>query len=648
MAGPLIPAGHRLGVLLESLDQILVVRGPVVGDLPDLVARPEAVTHRRLTDGDDVERTFDAVLLVVRDRLALRQVVGACRGLPASTRLGCVLLEGAQPPLTTGRPTWPRVRSLTAAADPLCFTLAEFEAPVDAAAFFADLARRVTPPHLMSAGWPVVGSERSSPGLWTPADPTSLVGSRDELADTLGDYPPDVLLLDTAAGPGPGRERTPHHVLGPLAEDVRLPSTMTWSQYDDRGAAAVQELAGVLGLGAVDEQLVNPTGFRRTSTEPIRCLEPGPASRLTLETMDGVLDIDSRQGVGEEALSRLRALEGVHLSWSGAEGPRDYCRVVVELAMAGVPLTCEPVPGWAHALIDAGVLDSITATDEDSTPQSREVRSIRTRRAAHRAHSRSAWRRELALRRGLQVVPPTRVSILLPTRRPQQLRFALRQVARQRDVDVELVLATHGHPPDRDALDELTRTSGIEVTCVEAPEQTPFGDLLNEAARRATGDVLLKMDDDDWYGPDFVTDLLLARAHSGADVVGCPPEFIFVEQLGLTVRRRYPTERFGGVVAGGTMVVSRDAHDAVGGFRRMRRYVDAGFQQAIAAAGGVVYRAHGHGYVLRRAPVGHTWDPGVGYFLSRARVADQWRGFRPSPLLEPDPVDAPDGALTGA
>ena len=144
--------------------------------------------------------------------------------------------------------------------------------------------------------------------------------------------------------------------------------------------------------------------------------------------------------------------------------------------------------------------------------------------------------------------------------------------------------------------------------------------LLNEAARRAAGDVLLKMDDDDWYGPDFVTDLLMARAHSGADVVGCPPEFVFVEQLGLTVRRRDPTERFGGIVAGGTMmVVPRRPR------RRRRVPPDAPLRRRRLpaggpAAGGVVYRAHGHGYVLRRAVGGHTWDPGLGYFVSRARA----------------------------
>ena len=527
----------------------------------------------------------------------------------------------------------------------------EFDAAVDAAGFFTDLARRLTPPHLMTAGWPVLGLQRSSPGLWSPGDPLSIVGSSDEIADTDGDYPPDVLVLDTPDDRSPAAGRGTHHVLGALAGDLHLPSSITWSQYHERGAGlADEELAAArLGLGALDEQILNPIGFRRTSTEPIRTLEPEPGStsRLTLETMGGVLVIDSRQGVGETALSRLRALEGVHLSWRGAAGPRDYCRVVVALAMAGVPLTCEPVPSWARALVDAGLLDTITAAD-DGSPQAREVRSIRIRRAAHRAHSRLAWRHQLAGRRGLQVRPPTSVSVLLPTRRPHQLGFALRQVARQRGVHLELVLATHGHHPDRPALDDFTRTSGIPVTCVEASEQTPFGDLLNEAARRSTGDVLLKMDDDDWYGPDFAADLLLARAYSGADVVGCPPEFVYVEQLGLTVRRRNPTERYGGVVAGGTMMLSRDVHGAVGGFRRMRRYVDAGLQQAVTAAGGVVYRAHGHDYVLRRAAAGHTWDPGIGYFLSRSRLVDQWRGFRPSPLLEPDPVDIPEAALTDA
>jgi hypothetical protein len=46
------------------------------------------------------------------------------------------------------------------------------------------------------------------------------------------------------------------------------------------------------------------------------------------------------------------------------------------------------------------------------------------------------------------------VSVVLATRRPEMLAFALRQVAQQRGVDLQLVLAPHGFTPDADVLRE--------------------------------------------------------------------------------------------------------------------------------------------------------------------------------------------------
>jgi glycosyltransferase involved in cell wall biosynthesis len=233
------------------------------------------------------------------------------------------------------------------------------------------------------------------------------------------------------------------------------------------------------------------------------------------------------------------------------------------------------------------------------------------------------------------------VSVLLPTRRPGRVAQAVATVAAQRAPGLELVLACHGHPVEQSRLRELAGPD-LDAVVLQAPGDLPFGQLLNRAAAMASGDLLLKMDDDDWYGPDFVTDLLLARGYSGADVVGTPPEFLYLEQLDLTVRRRDATERFRPVVAGGTMLIGREALAAVGGFRSMRRYVDAALLQGVLAAGGSVYRTHGHDYVLRRGGEGHTWDPGLGYFVSRSRTLQQWRGFRPSPLIGPliGPVSA--------
>jgi hypothetical protein len=89
------------------------------------------------------------------------------------------------------------------------------------------------------------------------------------------------------------------------------------------------------------------------------------------------------------------------------------------------------------------------------------------------------------------------------------------------------------------------------------------------------------------------------------------------------------------------MMIDRSLLRAVGGFRSVRRFVDAQLLASVRAAGGSVYRTQGLGYVLRRTSAGHTWDAGLGYFLTRRSLAYQWRGFRPSLLLEHDPADRP-------
>ena len=86
----------------------------------------------------------------------------------------------------------------------------------------------------------------------------------------------------------------------------------------------------------------------------------------------------------------------------------------------------------------------------------------------------------------------------------------------------------------------------------------------------ATGDLVLKMDDDDWYAPDFVADLLRARAYSGADLVGTADEFYYLAERDLTVQRRHPGERYSHWVAGGTLMVDPSLLREAGGFPSVR------------------------------------------------------------------------------
>lgn len=313
----------------------------------------------------------------------------------------------------------------------------------------------------------------------------------------------------------------------------------------------------------------------------------------------------------------LRPLAGLRVHWPERPVPLE---ALVALAAAGVPLYSGPPPGWAA---DDPLVRLIAAEPEDTgetdsagaplTALRREEHSVRLRRQALRGRAGRA---------------ATPVSVVLCSRRPHLVAGALAQIGRQRGVDLEVVVALHGG--GRLATDGLP----YPVQVIEVDAGSSFGEALNAAAARATGDVILKWDDDDWYGSEHVADLLMARAYSGAEVVGTTAEFFYLEPLQLTIRRTdYRSEVWTDHVAGGTIMIDRAVFREVGGFQPLPRSVDAHLLRAVLAAGGRVYRTHGLGYLLRRATAAeHTWQLPLAHFL---RVAtNQWRGFRPSRIMD--------------
>ena len=137
--------------------------------------------------------------------------------------------------------------------------------------------------------------------------------------------------------------------------------------------------------------------------------------------------------------------------------------------------------------------------------------------------------RELGKVAGVRVHWQPSVSVVMATRRPDLLEHAVGQVARQRGVEsLELVLAPHGWEPDAAQVHEL---AGGSVTGQVGPPARDgcSGTCSTMPPRRPAATSCSKMDDDDWYSPDFIADLLLARAYSGADLVGMPDDFYYLE-----------------------------------------------------------------------------------------------------------------------
>ena len=572
-------------VLVDDSDGLALDALHGIEDVPGL--DPTIVP---LSSLDGPRKGWGSVLVVAADRARLRRMASAVPLLGQCKAVACWLTDAPTPWVLVPRPEWPPLAHLVArpAGERGVLTVVRFGSGARAQLVVMEMARQAAGPGDTTHGGVVVAyaGRPAAPGL----DARSVL-----LTDVSGageesrDVPPDVVV---ARRDGATAE---HHVID------RAPTVVT-----DPGPEPV------------DERIFNPIGFRKDWDEPVISLA-GP--------------------VTEDVVAAARAHQGVRLTADTSTAD------LLALAASGVPLVGVDPARLAEAGFAPGLVDALAAEVDLDDALRREEHSLAVRRAAFDHHSTLAWRSALASRAGVRHVGLPPVSALLATKRPEMLDFALRQVARQRGAEVELVLAAHGFEPDREVVRRALGDRPHQVLTFDGGDF--FGDVLTAAARAASSEVLLKVDDDDWYSPDAVHDLLMARRFSGADVVGMPSEFVYLHanehREDLTVRRNHPSELFARFVAGGTLLLDRGLLSSLGNFRRVRKFVDAQLLSGVEAAGGRIYRTHGLGYILRRTGAGHTWQRDDEEFRRPDIVASEWAGFQPSLALEVDPLDLPEG-----
>ena len=333
--------------------------------------------------------------------------------------------------------------------------------------------------------------------------------------------------------------------------------------------------------------------------------------------------------VREVAGAGLRHLRRLHHVRDAAGFHADADRraaLLARLAAAGVLVHAADESPELRARLEPGLYSRLRTDPAAFEDSRRELHAAALRRAALRLHS--GWARA-GLGGGAPPLP--RVSILLPTRRPEHLDWALSQAAGQTYPETELVLGLHG--TGFESFDLRGARLPPDTQVLRIPAERTLGGALRVMSAAAAGPLLAKMDDDDLYGPDHLWDLVLAREFSGADLVGKWPEYLFLAREDRTIQwwngesERYQRT----VVAGGALLLSARTLAAVGGWRDIPRGVDRALADDVRRAGRKTYRTHGAGYLLVRHGAGHTWDDGDSSDRRLLERADRvWAGFDPS------------------
>ena len=340
------------------------------------------------------------------------------------------------------------------------------------------------------------------------------------------------------------------------------------------------------------------------------------------------------------ALRNLHHLDDVR---AFHESATSRAGVLVRLAATGLPIHLADRDRELEELLGTEVCGLMEA-DGGMGDDARESLSIKMRRVALRDHSLQS-----RVRQACEAVLPDppelpKVSILLVTKRPQLLSWAMANVAKQSYPNLELILALHGGAFDDQAVAGAVGGLAVPIRTVRVSEHRSFGTAMNAASADASGLLLTKMDDDDLYGTEHIWDLVLAHAYSGAQLVGKSIETIYLGKTDRTVRRfDGRSETFSTGIAGGTLLISPADLHRFGGWQRVHRYVDQALIQDVRRAGGSVYRTHGTGFVLVRRGWDHTWHADDEDFLANAHSVH--RGWQPQ-LADIDGHDSHPMQLT--
>jgi glycosyltransferase involved in cell wall biosynthesis len=164
------------------------------------------------------------------------------------------------------------------------------------------------------------------------------------------------------------------------------------------------------------------------------------------------------------------------------------------------------------------------------------------------------------------------VSVVLATHeRPRFLPLALACYRHQTYPNRELIVVDDGAEFPVAAVE----VAGCGGRLLRFEPGTPLGAKMNLGLRQAAGPLCLKMDDDDWYAPEFLETLVQSRleyeAEHGAPGVTCLAPFLFFDLGRWEVRVSHETQ-FGGA----TLLFDRRAWE-MRPFRPVPRRVDTWF-----------------------------------------------------------------------
>ncbi len=219
------------------------------------------------------------------------------------------------------------------------------------------------------------------------------------------------------------------------------------------------------------------------------------------------------------------------------------------------------------------------------------------------------------------------VTAICVSKRPHFLSHIAETLKAQTYPLLHVIYVAHGDAHDLNAVRQAFAGLANFTLLQLREEGSVLADGLNLALSECATDLVAKIDDDDFYGPDYLTNMVLALKHAPVDdigLIGKGAHFCYVEsknQFGLRFAMN-KANRPALNLHGGTLLWRRSVIGNLT-FERVRQGTDSAFARAVTAMGLKLYSADPYDFVhIRYADTGdHTWRIEDEEFMRPVKVA---------------------------
>ena len=329
-----------------------------------------------------------------------------------------------------------------------------------------------------------------------------------------------------------------------------------------------------------------------------------------------------------EMLSAYRAYQ-IFLNVNSITTSPSMCsRRIFELAASGTPVVSTPSAALRNYFSEEEVLAVSSAEEAEMALRGLLNSELLRRRTSHLA-LRRVWSEHTYRHRGQllldqlkiesESMEPPRVSVICSTNRDPKLSKLLEQVAQQTHPVDELCVLGHGLEIDPDFV-ERAQKLGIRAKVLYRDATATLGSCLNDLIDSASGDIIAKFDDDDFYFPNYLLDQVNALVNMEADLVGKSSIYFYLSRKNVLARRWKDQEHsWRGFVAGATFVGWRSTFIDTP-YANRTRGEDTDFLTRLERKGKKVYSADSFNYLCVRGEVEHTWGISDAEILSNSEV----------------------------